>query len=177
MLNIKRLSVGFTLIELLIVIAILGVLAGGILVAINPLEQLSRGRDAGRKTTIQQLGNAVQSYYTSQGAVYPTEDNVWMTTLQTSGELKTTPNNPSGTGYVSGCTGGGAVQNGYCYQTNGTDAIVYGRAEAKGSITAATCASSSDIVWVVWSSAEGKTGLTCTPNANTDPAVGVTGLK
>ena len=39
---------GFTLIELLIVIAILGVLAVVILVAINPQEQLARGRGGGR---------------------------------------------------------------------------------------------------------------------------------
>ena len=84
----KRIARGFTLIELLVVIAILGVLAGGILVAINPLEQLARGRDAGRKTTVQQMGNAVQAYYTSQGAVYPTQGATWMTIIQTSGELK-----------------------------------------------------------------------------------------
>jgi len=65
----KHLSFGFTLIELLVVIAILGVLAGAILVAINPLEQLARGRDAGRKSTVDELGHATQAYYTAQNAL------------------------------------------------------------------------------------------------------------
>ncbi|EKD87098.1 MAG: hypothetical protein ACD_37C00044G0003, partial [uncultured bacterium] len=41
---------GFTLIELLIVITILGILATAVLAAINPLEQISRGRDTGSKS-------------------------------------------------------------------------------------------------------------------------------
>lgn len=171
----NKLSLGFTLIELLVVIAILGVLAGAILVAINPLEQLSRGRDAGRKTTMQQLGGAVQAYYTSQNAVYPTQGATWMTIVQTSGELKTLPTNPTGTGYVTGCNTLNVAQNGFCYQTNSTDAIVYARAESKSSLTQAGC-TGTQVAWVVWSSAEGKTGLACLA-ANTDPAVGITGLK
>jgi prepilin-type N-terminal cleavage/methylation domain-containing protein len=166
-------SLGFTLIELLVVIAILGVLAGGVLVAINPLEQLARGRDAGRKTTVDQLGKAVQSYYTSQSAVYPTEDNVWMTTIQTSGELKTLPTNPSGgSSYDTGCNTAGVVQRGYCYQTDDVDAIVYARAESKSSITTGGCASGQE-AWIVWASELGKTGVACTA-AGSDPSI--TGL-
>lgn len=169
-------SSGFTLIELLIVIAILGVLAGGVLIAIDPLEQLARGRDAGRKTTIDQLGKAIQSYYTVQSATYPAEDNVWMTTVQSSGELKTLPTNPDGGGsYDTGCNTAGVVQRGYCYQEEAGDAIVYTRAESKSSRTSAGCAAGQE-TWIVWSSAEGKTGLTCTA-AGSDPAVGVTGLE
>lgn len=169
-------SLGFTLIELLVVIAILGVLAGGVLVAINPLEQLARGRDAGRKTTVDQLGKAVQSFYTSQSAVYPATGPDWMTTIQTSGELKTLPNNPSGTGYDVGCNNSGLLdQGGYCYNEDGTDAVVYARAEAKGSLTTAAC-TGTQVAWIVWSSAEGKTGLVC-EDTGVDPAVGVTGLK
>jgi len=39
---------GFTLIELIVVIAIIGVLAGVLLIAINPAALLAKGRDAKR---------------------------------------------------------------------------------------------------------------------------------
>jgi prepilin-type N-terminal cleavage/methylation domain-containing protein len=182
-------NVGFTLIELLVVIAILGVLAGAVLIAINPLEQLARGRDAGRRTTIQQIGSAVQAYYTNQGAVYPTQGTLWLTTgtaggttgLTSAGELKITPSNPTATSYTTGCFTLNVAQNGYCYLTDltdltdSTDAVVYARAEGKSSATNAGC-TGTQVTWIVWSSAEGKSGLVCTA-ANTDPAVGVTGLK
>ena len=133
LINKKKLSSGFTLIELLIVIAILGVLAAAILVAINPLEQLARGRDGGRKSTIGQLGNAVQAYYTSQNGVYPTANATWITTLQTAGELKTIP--PA---ITPGC-GAANVQNGYCYAASATDAIVFTQGESASEKTRAGC--------------------------------------
>ncbi|HZE86961.1 MAG TPA: type II secretion system protein, partial [Methylomirabilota bacterium] len=154
----KHLSFGFTLIELLVVIAILGVLAGAILVAINPLEQLARGRDAGRKSTVDELGHATQAYYTAQNATYPVQGITWMTTIQTAGELKVLPSNPTASGYITGCNTANVAQNGYCYQTNATDGIVYGRAESKSSLTSAGC-TGTQVAWVVWSSADGRTGL------------------
>lgn len=170
---------GFTLVELLVVIAILGILAGAILVAINPLEQLARGRDAGRKSAIGQIGGAVQSYYAGQNNTYPTQGTDWMTQLKDSGELKILPKNPAGGGtYTVGCntTDVEEVGTGYCYQTLNGEAIVYAKAESNSSKTAAGCAATGETAWVVWSSAEGKTGLTCVADGS-DPAVGVTGLK
>jgi len=172
-------SLGFTLIELLVVIAILGILAGSILVAVNPLEQLAKGRDAGRKTTVNQLGRAIEAYYTTQNGEYPTSGNLWMTSgtvggltgLQESGELKSIP-----AAITPACGNSGVVQNGYCYENNGTDAIVYVPGESSGEKTRAGC-NKTDTVWIVWSSLEGKTGSTCTANASTYPSVGITGLK
>ena len=66
-----RIKRGFTLIELLIVMAILGVLAVVVLLAINPAEQLARTRDTGRVSAVTQMGHAVQAYDTSHNAVYP----------------------------------------------------------------------------------------------------------
>lgn len=63
---------GFTLIELLIVIAIMGILAAAILVAINPGKRMAQARDAQRKTDISAIANALIGYYTLFG-VYPAE--------------------------------------------------------------------------------------------------------
>lgn len=61
---------GFTLIELLIVIAIIGVLAAGILIIINPLGQLKKARDAQRKSALAQVRNALDAYAVFNGK-YP----------------------------------------------------------------------------------------------------------
>ena len=82
---------GFTLIELLIVIAILGVLAVVILIAINPQEQLARTRDAGRTSSVTQLGHALQAYYTARDGTYLDENATWINDLETAGELATIP--------------------------------------------------------------------------------------
>lgn len=63
---------GFTLIELLVVIAITGILAGAILVAINPAKRQKQARDAIRKQDINSIANALVSYYTL-GGNYPGE--------------------------------------------------------------------------------------------------------
>src|SRR5579872_4230016 len=58
---------GFTLIELLIVIAILGILATAVLSAINPVEQINRGRDTGTQSDAEQLISAIQRFNASNG--------------------------------------------------------------------------------------------------------------
>ena len=64
---------GFTMIELLIVIAVLGVLATAVLSAINPIEQINRGRDTGSRSDSEQLLSAFDRYYTTQ-ELYPWQD-------------------------------------------------------------------------------------------------------
>ena len=56
---------GFTLIELLIVIAVLGILIVAILSAIDPLEQIRKARDAGRKSDSAELLSAYERYYST----------------------------------------------------------------------------------------------------------------
>jgi len=68
MLSLRKL--GFTMIELLIVIAVLGILAVAVLAAINPIEQINRGRDTGRRSDAEQLLSAIDRFYASQG-YYP----------------------------------------------------------------------------------------------------------
>jgi len=62
------------MIELLIVIAILGILAVAVLSAINPIEQINRGRDTGIRSDAEQLVTAIDRYYAMKG-IYP-----WMDT-------------------------------------------------------------------------------------------------
>jgi len=81
----------------LIVIAILGILAAAVLVAINPAKRTNQARDAGRKNDIGSLAVELQAYYTTPGAgEYPGDLNV----LTSSGGLKQVPNDPLGPAYT-----------------------------------------------------------------------------
>ncbi len=63
---------GFTLIELLIVIAILGILAAAVLVAINPGKRTRQAQDAKRKNDVGAVATEVQGYFTTPGSgLYP----------------------------------------------------------------------------------------------------------
>ena len=66
-LTFQKIQRGFTLIELLIVIAILGVLAAAVLSAINPVEQINRGRDTGSLSDAEQLQSAISRFNAAQG--------------------------------------------------------------------------------------------------------------
>ena len=61
---------GFTMIELLVVIAVIGILAVAVLSAINPIEQINRGKDTGSRSDAEQLISAIDRYYATKGK-YP----------------------------------------------------------------------------------------------------------
>ena len=61
---------GFTLIELLVTIAIIGVLAGVVLIAIDPAKQIARANDAGGKSDISQIAGAVEAYAVAHNSTY-----------------------------------------------------------------------------------------------------------
>ncbi|MDZ4229409.1 MAG: type II secretion system protein [Patescibacteria group bacterium] len=60
-----RKSLGFTLIELLVVITLIGVLAVAVLSALNPIEQINKARDAGKRADSSQLLTAIDRYFAS----------------------------------------------------------------------------------------------------------------
>ncbi len=159
--NAKR---GFTLIELLIVIAILGVLAVVVLVAINPVQQLARTRDSGRKSSVTQLGHAVSAYYTARNGVYPSANSSWISGLSTAGELASVPAvvGYSASGYSTCSTNS---QNSFCYGTSASTAIVYTTLESD--VEKSKC--SSGYPYFVYDAQQGRGGLVCTAS---DPTAG-----
>jgi len=58
---------GFTLMELLIVIGVLGILAAGLMAAIDPFEQLKKARDANIRNQSLELMNGFTRYYATHG--------------------------------------------------------------------------------------------------------------
>lgn len=186
----KKALKGFTLIELLIVMAILGVLAVVVLVAINPVQQLARTRDAGRKSAVAQVGRALEAFYTSHGGRYLVASNCgtgtpatlrsdWMNCLKESGELSApaaeiTYNSTLGTACISQTISGvvHVAQNGVCYaaQLSGNPAIVYARLESASE--ASKCPAGSPVPYFVWSTLQGRGGLFCTSAATVVPAPG-----
>ncbi|OGM03927.1 hypothetical protein A3E15_00305 [Candidatus Woesebacteria bacterium RIFCSPHIGHO2_12_FULL_42_9] len=168
---------GFTLVELLIVIAIIGVLAVVVLVAINPVEQLAKTRDSGRISTVTQVGHALQAYYTShatQTNAWPGE-LTWSDDLTVSGELSTFP---SGIGYPASFTvcaendepDGGTNIPTYCYDWDSTasdyGSIVYSRMESNNQNS--KCGA--NMAFALFSTEDGRGGIVCSAGADLNPA-------
>src|SRR3989344_6624365 len=70
-LNAIRFKFGFTLIELLIVIAIIGVLAAGLLTIINPVLHINRAKDSQKLQGLSSIKNGLEIYY-NLAKKYPT---------------------------------------------------------------------------------------------------------
>ncbi len=158
---------GFTLIELLVVIAVLGVLATVVIVAINPFQQLAKGRDAGRQTAVSQLGEANVTYATGNNGTFQTANANWATNLQTAGEISIIP---AAIAYsiagITACTTN--VVNGICYKATAVTGpiITYARLEATANNSRCTAPA---VAWAVYSSADGRGGVVC---SQAEPAAG-----
>ena len=157
----------FTLIELLIVIAILGVLATVVIVAINPLQNLAKTRDAGRLNGVGQIGHAMEAYATNNNGVYVPESANWIgggaagtVNLVNAGEINAVPARITNS-LTAYCTNS-FPQNGFCY--NATSAagagpiVIYSRLEANANIS--RCAAG-QWAYAVYSSADGRAGIVC----------------
>lgn len=105
---------GYTLIELIFVVGIISALAGVLLVIINPLQKLREARDAGRKDTLRQLADGLNTYYLANSE-YPnpcsaTESsggcasaNGWgvAINMENAGEIREMPLDPTNNRFVS----------------------------------------------------------------------------
>jgi len=74
----KAKNKGFTLIELLVVITLIGILAVAVLSAINPIEQINKARDAGRRADSAQILKALDRYFASTEE-FPWNNTGWTT--------------------------------------------------------------------------------------------------
>ena len=66
-----RLKSGFTLLEILLVVGIIAILAGIVIVAINPSKQLATARNLQRTIALREINKAMQQYYIDN-FYYPT---------------------------------------------------------------------------------------------------------
>jgi prepilin-type N-terminal cleavage/methylation domain-containing protein len=67
----KGATKAFTLLEILLVVGIIAILAGIVIVAINPSKQIATVRNTQRLSDIKQINSALQQYYITNGS-YPT---------------------------------------------------------------------------------------------------------
>ncbi len=66
-----KLSKGFTLIEVLLVVAIIAIIAGIIILAVNPRKQLDESNDARRRADVNTILNAVYQFAIDHGGQIP----------------------------------------------------------------------------------------------------------
>ncbi len=76
---------GFTLIEILIVIGIIAILAGVVLVAINPARQFAQANNSQRTSNVNAILNAVGQYIADTKGALPSEITTSTTTLSKAG--------------------------------------------------------------------------------------------
>lgn len=88
---------GFTLIELLVAIGVLGVLASGVIIAINPQEQFKKIEDGQRKHDLTKIQSALELYRGDMNYYPETLDEL------VSGEvsyIRELPSDPGSHGYI-----------------------------------------------------------------------------
>lgn len=147
------------------VIAVIGVLAAIVLLAINPAQQFAQARDSSRRQTVSALGRAVAAYATTHGN-YPNDDGAdagtWMQKLIDAGEIKQPPEEVEYSDQTLTVCSKDPI-NGWCYEERDFNnvAIVFVRMEWEGEQD--KCATD-QYAWYLWDSKDNKSGVVCYPN-------------
>lgn len=68
---VRKNNRGFTLLEILLVVAAIAILAGIVIVAINPGKQLAAARNSNRRVDVNTILNAVYQYSMDHGGAFP----------------------------------------------------------------------------------------------------------
>lgn len=76
---------GFTLIEILLVVAIIAILAGIVIIAVNPSKQLADSRNAQRRSDITTILNAAYQYTIDNNGTLPATITTTPTAVCTTG--------------------------------------------------------------------------------------------
>ncbi|MFT7507563.1 MAG: prepilin-type N-terminal cleavage/methylation domain-containing protein [Acidimicrobiales bacterium] len=84
--NNKR---GFTLLEILLVVAAISILAGIVIVALNPAKQLGDTRNAERSSDVNTILNAIHQYTIDNDGILPAGIDANATTYQVLGTVAT----------------------------------------------------------------------------------------
>ncbi|MBY0539269.1 prepilin-type N-terminal cleavage/methylation domain-containing protein [Patescibacteria group bacterium] len=83
----KKTVRGFTLIEILIVIGIIAILAGVVLVAINPARQFAQANNSQRTSNVNAILNAVGQYIADNKGALPSVITTSTTTIAKTGGI------------------------------------------------------------------------------------------
>lgn len=95
----SRLSkAGFTLIEMLLVVATIAIIAGIVILAINPSKQLADARNSKRRADVQTILNAVYQYSIDASGTLPSAINIDSLCSSPANEICQSSANCSGSG-------------------------------------------------------------------------------